>query len=59
MSDSKKREEKKSLIAPKKKYEKPEIKSEPVLEAGLATVCNGTSTFPRKVSGGLCFVSKT
>ncbi len=44
---------------PKKKaYIKPEIKSESILEAGLANVCNGTTIANRK-SVGPCTILKT
>lgn len=42
----------------KKKYVKPEMKSEEVLEAGLGQVCNGSSGGGRKAVGP-CTIIKT
>lgn len=43
----------------KKTYKKPQIKSQKILEAGLATTCNGTSTGGRKPdAAGGCTAGK-
>ncbi len=41
-------------ISKKKKYQKPKIKSEKILEAGLGATCNGTTTGGRKSATPAC-----
>lgn len=38
----------------KKKYHKPQIKSEKILEAGLGATCNGTTAGGRKSATPAC-----
>ncbi len=38
----------------KKTYQKPKIKSEKILEAGLGSTCNGTTTGGRKSATPAC-----
>lgn len=42
----------------KKIYKKPQIKSQKILEAGLTTTCNGTTTSGRKASTPTCQAGK-
>lgn len=41
-------------ISKKKKYQKPKIKSEKILEAGLGATCNGTTNGGRKSATPAC-----
>lgn len=51
MSENKFETENKVLeIKVKKLYKKPELKSERILEAGLAATCNGTTAGARKAA---------
>lgn len=48
-------EKNKNTNTKKKTYKKPTIKSQKILEAGLTTTCNGTTTGGRKeTTGGGC-----